>query len=56
MIAAATGPTRDILFRTQVTEILGPENLFVRVVEAVEFIDGLHPRTEIEDRVSRQSF
>ena len=56
MIAAATGPTRDILFRTQVTELLGPENLFVRVVEAVEFIDGTHPRSEIEDRVSRQSF
>ncbi|MAW94540.1 MULTISPECIES: SulP family inorganic anion transporter [unclassified Leeuwenhoekiella] len=56
MIAAATGPTRDILFKTGVTELLGPENLFVRVVEAVEFIDGIHPRTEIEDRVSRQSF
>lgn len=56
MIAAATGPTRDILFKTGVTEMLGPENLFVRVVEAVEFIDGIHPRTEIEDRVSRQSF
>ncbi len=56
MIAAATGPTRDILFKTGVTELLGPENLFVRVVEAVEFIDGVHPRSAIEDRVSRQSF
>ena len=56
MIAAATGPTRDILFKTGVTELLGAENLFVRVVEAVEFIDGVHPRTEIEDRVSRQKF
>ncbi|WP_201740423.1 SulP family inorganic anion transporter [Leeuwenhoekiella aestuarii] len=56
MIAAATGPTRDILFKTGVVDLLGQENLFVRVVEAVEYVDGVHPRTEIEDRVSRQKY
>ena len=56
MIAGATGPTRDILFKTGVVELLGRENLFVRVVEAVEFVDGIHPRTELEDRISHQNF
>lgn len=56
MIAAATGPTRDILFKTGVVDLLGAENLFVRVVEAVEYVEGVHPRTEIEDRVSRQKY
>ncbi|WP_405327745.1 SulP family inorganic anion transporter [Leeuwenhoekiella sp. LLG6367-2.1] len=56
MIAGATGPTRDILFKTGVVDLLGRENLFVRVVEAVEYIDGKHSRTEIENRISHQNY
>ncbi|XLS30724.1 SulP family inorganic anion transporter [Flavobacteriaceae bacterium M23B6Z8] len=55
MIAGAIGPTRDIIFRSELISLLGNENLFVRTYEAVESFDGRAVHTPIQQRVSQQS-
>lgn len=55
MIAGAIGPTRDIIFRSELIDLLGNENLFVRTYEAVESFDGRSVHNPMQRRVSQQS-
>lgn len=55
MVAGANGPSRDILFKTGVADLLGRENLSVRTYEAADYYDGLQTRSEIQEKVSQQN-
>ncbi|WP_340202315.1 sulfate permease [Ascidiimonas sp. W6] len=55
MIAGAIGPTRDIIFRSELIELVGSENLFVRTFEAVESFEGRSVHSPIQQKVSQQS-
>lgn len=55
MIAGAIGPTRDIIFRSELINLLGKENLFVRTLEAIESYEGRTVNTPIQEKISQQS-
>ncbi len=54
-IAQASGPTRDILFSTGISDLVTREYLFVQVREAVEHFDNVRKSSELSDRVASQS-
>ena len=55
MIAAAIGPTRDILHSSGIVALLGEENLFVQTIDAVEYADKHQERSSIQRKVSSQA-
>ncbi len=55
MFSGTTGPTRDILFKSGIINILGKENLFLRSHEAEDFYDGKHNRTEKFRSIAEQT-
>ena len=55
MIAGAIGPTRDIIFRSELITLLGNENLFVRTFEAVDSFEGKTENSPIQQKISQQS-
>lgn len=54
-IAAAIGPTRDILYSSGIVDILGEENLFVQTFDAVDNCSEQKERTLMQKKVSLQS-
>ncbi|MFD0862907.1 SulP family inorganic anion transporter [Sungkyunkwania multivorans] len=55
MIAGAIGPTRDIIFSSDLIQLLGAENLFVKTYEAVAHFDGKVSKSEIQKRIAQQT-
>lgn len=54
-ISGAIGPTRDIIYKSDIIKVLGEENLFVMTDEAVRFIDTGERDDEMQSRVARQN-
>ncbi|VAW12204.1 Sulfate permease [hydrothermal vent metagenome] len=55
VIAGAIGPTRDILYSSDLIHDIGEENVFVKTFEAFEHCVAFSGKTEIEEKVSLQS-
>jgi SulP family sulfate permease len=55
MIAGATGPVRDIIFKNDLIQIIGEENLFIETSEAVNaFLEGIS-NSDIQKKITLQS-
>ena len=54
-ISGAIGPTRDIIYKCGIIDVLGEENLFVKTHEAVNFIETGERNDEMQKRVARQN-
>lgn len=55
MFSGTSGPTRDILYKSGIVDILGQENLFLRSHEAEEYYDGKYNKTEISKKIAEQT-
>ncbi len=55
LIAAAIGPTRDILYSSGIVDILGEENLYVQTIDAVNGCSEQRERSFMQKKVSLQS-
>ena len=55
LIAAAIGPTRDILYSSGIVDILGEENLYVQTIDAVNGCSEQSERSFMQKKVSLQS-
>ncbi|GGF66792.1 SulP family inorganic anion transporter [Wenyingzhuangia marina] len=55
MITGAIGPTRDVLFKNNIVEVLGKENLFVRTYEAVDCFDGIICKDDLQNKICQQT-
>jgi SulP family sulfate permease len=55
MVAAAIGPTRDILNSSGTVALLGEENFFVQTMDAVAFAREHKERSTIQRKVSSQT-
>lgn len=55
LIAAAIGPTRDILYSSGIVDILGEENLYVQTIDAVNGCNEQNERSLMQKKVSLQS-
>ena len=53
-IAGAIGPTRDIIFRSGISQVLPKEFLFVKIKEAVEYFDDPENASVTHERVAHQ--
>ncbi|WP_010135140.1 SulP family inorganic anion transporter [Ochrovirga pacifica] len=54
-ITGAIGPTRDVLFKAGVVDLLGKENLFVRTYEAVDCYDGIVCKDDLQREICHQN-
>ncbi len=54
LIAAAIGPTRDILYTSGIVDILGEENLYVQTIDAVNGCSDQNERSLMQKKVSLQ--
>ncbi|UKN01069.1 solute carrier family 26 protein [Paracrocinitomix mangrovi] len=54
MITGAIGPIRDILFKSEIIDIIGRENLFVKTSEAVDFVDTGKRNTDVQEKIVQQ--
>ncbi|MEO9532212.1 MAG: sulfate permease [Crocinitomicaceae bacterium] len=54
-ISGAIGPTRDIIYKSEIIKTLGEDYLFVKTHEAVRFIDTGEKDVEMQGRVARQN-
>ncbi len=55
LIAAAIGPTRDILYSSGIVDILGEENLFVQTFDAVDSCSEKKERSVMQKKITLQS-
>ncbi len=55
LLSGAIGPTRDILFSSGLIREIGPENLFVRTIEAYAHCKAPGGKSELQEKVSTQS-
>lgn len=55
LIAAAIGPTRDILYSSGIVDILGEENVYVQTIDAVNGCNEQNERSLMQKKVSLQS-
>lgn len=55
MFSGTCGPTRDILYKSGIIDVLGKENLFLRSHEAEDYFDGKHQRTPIFRKIAEQT-
>lgn len=55
LIAAAIGPTRDILYTSGIVDILGEENIYVQTIDAVNGCNEQNERSLMQKKVSLQS-
>lgn len=54
MMTGAIGPTRDILFKSGIVDVLGKDNLFVRTYEAVDCYDGIICKDDLQNQICQQ--
>ena len=55
MFSGTIGPTRDILYKTGIIDVLGKENLFMRSHEAEDYYDGKYQKTAMFKRIVEQT-
>ncbi|SHG74097.1 SulP family inorganic anion transporter [Flagellimonas flava] len=55
IIAGAIGPTRDIFHSSDLINVIGKENLFVRTFEAVDYCSHQKEKNRIQEKISLQS-
>lgn len=55
LVAAAIGPTRDLLYSSGTVALLGEENFFVQTMDAVDFAQQHKERSSIQRKVSSQA-
>ncbi|WP_378184959.1 SulP family inorganic anion transporter [Aquimarina sp. W85] len=55
LIAGAIGPTRDIIFKNGLADVIGRDHLFVTTSEAYEYALNTGERTEIQQKITTQS-
>ena len=55
MFSGTIGPTRDILYKTGIIDVLGKENLFMRSHEAEDYYDGNYQKTAMFKRIAEQT-
>ncbi|MDO3695510.1 solute carrier family 26 protein [Wenyingzhuangia sp. chi5] len=55
MLTGVIGPTRDVLFKNRIVEVLGKENLFVRTYEAVDCFDGIICKDDLQNQICQQT-
>lgn len=55
LIAGAIGPTRDILFSSDLIDVVGKKNLFVRTHEAYNYSTKKLKKTPLQEKISWQS-
>jgi SulP family sulfate permease len=53
-ITGAIGPLRDIIFSSELQEVIPKSHLFVRIMEAVAYHDGKEARSPIQQKVTQQ--
>ena len=54
-ITGAIGPLRDIIFSSDLKEVIPKSHLFVRIVEAVAYFDGKDALSPIQKKVTQQT-
>ena len=54
-ITGAIGPLRDIIFSSDLKEVIPKSHLFVRIVEAVSYFDGKASLSPIQKKVTQQT-
>ncbi|MGB7395438.1 MAG: solute carrier family 26 protein [Pricia sp.] len=54
-IAAAIGPTRDVIFNSRIIDVLPGEHLFGRTKEAVDYFDNPDSLTKVGAQVAHES-
>ena len=55
MFSGTSGPTRDILYKSGIINLLGKENLFLRSHEAEDYYDGKYNKSDILQRIAEQT-
>ncbi|MFL1896749.1 SulP family inorganic anion transporter [Aquimarina sp. 2-A2] len=55
LIAGAIGPTRDIIFKTGLAEVIKRDHLFVKTSEAYNYALNMGERTEIQQKITTQT-
>ncbi|MCX2720621.1 SulP family inorganic anion transporter [Lentiprolixibacter aurantiacus] len=54
-ITGAIGPLRDIIFNSELINVIPKSHLFVRIVEAVAYFDGKEALSPIQKKVTQQT-
>ena len=55
LFSEVIGPTRDIIKKSKLVEIIGNENFFVNTLEAYEFATHKTPKTNFQEKISLQT-
>ncbi|TCI95098.1 SulP family inorganic anion transporter [Tenacibaculum sp. M341] len=55
MFSGTSGPTRDILYKSGLVDVLGKENLFLRSYEAEDYYDGKYHKTTLSRKIAEQT-
>jgi SulP family sulfate permease len=55
IIAGAIGPTRDIIFKSDIIKVLGKENLYTNTARAVDFVESGITDELIREKIAHQS-
>lgn len=55
LIAGAIGPTRDIIFKNGLVDVIGRDHLFVKTSEAYNYALDTGERTEIQQKITTQT-
>ena len=53
-VSGATGPTRDVIFNSDIISFLPKEHLFLRIQEAVDYFDQPESASELQERIAYQ--
>lgn len=55
LFSEVIGPTRDIIKKSKLIDLIGNENFFVNTIEAYEFATKKTPKTTLQEKISLQT-
>ena len=55
MVAGAIGPTRDLLQKSKLTDLIQEKNMFVKTADAVEYFKGKVVPTDVQKKIASQT-
>jgi len=55
LFSEVIGPTRDIIKKSKLIDLIGHENFFVNTNEAYEFATNKTPKTDLQEKISLQT-
>ena len=55
LFSEVIGPTRDIIKKTKLTDLIGTENFFVTTLEAYEYAINKKPKNNLQEKISLQT-